>query len=418
VIANRLGRRVMVLQGDGAGGVTGVRTELPLPASMMPSDLVAADFNGDGLPDAAVSARSSGEVVLWLGAGGLSFEEPVQRITGVTPGDLVVADVDGDGTLDLLTAHSNGATIDVWRFPSPGAWTQELYDPDVFVDGVGNPVPALPLVAGDTIVPLHQAPQLVDQIAVKVRVRHESAAILDQIAIYLQSPRGEEVLLDDGSAWAGQTLLQGHYREDNVSADLTALHGRQPRGDWIVRIDNAGTEVPLLEDVAVLTHGSYFSRTVGWQADVPRPLTFASGRTAAQALGTSTLGHPDSTGLSCATTGGTADGSGDGWHELTLPAANDLMEVRASADFDAVLELRQGTCASLGAVLACNDNGYATGRDPRLQWPGGLALGAGVYCIVVDGRYDDNASPGDPTDDVRHAGDYGLTVLTGAPVTP
>jgi hypothetical protein len=68
-----------------------------------PRGVVAADFNGDGKIDIAVSLTSY-EVALLLADGTGRFQSPTFYFGGGGP--LVAADLDGNGTEDLAVATS------------------------------------------------------------------------------------------------------------------------------------------------------------------------------------------------------------------------------------------------------------------------------------------------------------------------
>ena len=107
--------------------------------------LAAADFNGDGLADLAVSFPShSGNVRILLGRGDGTFEEPIPYQTKYTAsGFISVSDFNKDGLLDLAVAcpqelDHGGVTI----FLGAGDGTFEVLDtiyiPDIVTTFVGS----------------------------------------------------------------------------------------------------------------------------------------------------------------------------------------------------------------------------------------------------------------------------------------
>ncbi len=105
--------RIQLALNDGAGGFTLGPASL-LGASSSPQDLIAGDFDGDGLPDLAVAVRDpAGAVLIMRNSGGGVFA-PVQSIgVGERPRGLAAADIDGDGDLDLAVVAREGNSAHV-----------------------------------------------------------------------------------------------------------------------------------------------------------------------------------------------------------------------------------------------------------------------------------------------------------------
>ncbi len=77
---------------------------------------MSADFNGDGLPDAAVLNTGSSSVTVFIADPVLGFQPGATYDTGNGTGtngdlDLAVADVNGDGRLDLLSVGYGGVHV-------------------------------------------------------------------------------------------------------------------------------------------------------------------------------------------------------------------------------------------------------------------------------------------------------------------
>ena len=70
------------------------------------SDMVVADFNGDGKPDLA-AVDSNGNVIVLLGNGNGTFQPPTTVLAGVHAGPLAVGDFNGDGKPDLAVVEFN-----------------------------------------------------------------------------------------------------------------------------------------------------------------------------------------------------------------------------------------------------------------------------------------------------------------------
>jgi len=83
-----------------------------------PVQIVTADMNGDGTLDLVVSVQTaqhfSGAVIVLLGEGDGTFQQPVENVTGLS-GQLLGGDFNGDGKLDIGigTATGGGGGVEV-----------------------------------------------------------------------------------------------------------------------------------------------------------------------------------------------------------------------------------------------------------------------------------------------------------------
>ena len=84
------------------------RTPPAFPVGSGPWQVVAADFDGDGLPDMATVDFNVNTVSVLLGQGGGAFSSATSFVVGNHPDSLAVADVNGDGRADLVTANGEG----------------------------------------------------------------------------------------------------------------------------------------------------------------------------------------------------------------------------------------------------------------------------------------------------------------------
>ena len=78
-----------------------------------PRTVVAADVNGDGVPDLIVPNLFDSDVSVFLGKGDGTF--PSQRVfgTGTRPYSVAVGDVNGDGKADIVVTNSSNASVGV-----------------------------------------------------------------------------------------------------------------------------------------------------------------------------------------------------------------------------------------------------------------------------------------------------------------
>lgn len=93
----------VVLLGNGDGSFQAARR---FAVGTFPLSVAAGDFNGDGVPDLAVSiADSSSSVALLLGNGDATFQAP--RRFAAASGFVTVGDFNGDGRPDLVATSRN-----------------------------------------------------------------------------------------------------------------------------------------------------------------------------------------------------------------------------------------------------------------------------------------------------------------------
>jgi len=89
---------VLVFLGDGTGSFVEAAR---LSAGIIPSALVAADLDRDGMVDLAVTNSTEGDLSVFLGHGDGSFEALPRQEAGGYSGDLGIGDLNGDSRLDL-----------------------------------------------------------------------------------------------------------------------------------------------------------------------------------------------------------------------------------------------------------------------------------------------------------------------------
>ncbi len=199
--------------------------------------LLAADLDRDG--DVDLVAASSGEdaALVFANRGDFTFAEPLRlSVPGASAPALF--DIDGDGVDELVVG---GERLRAFELPTDAAWMQTLREPALAT---------VPLPAGASAHTVSQAGQMIDHLAVRVRIAGEG---LDGLSLRLRAPSGDEVDLGQGpdaDRWPGHFVV-----------DAAGLMGPQPSGDWTLLVHNDGAAAAL-EDFAVITHGWTF---------VPRP---------------------------------------------------------------------------------------------------------------------------------------------------
>jgi VCBS repeat protein/dockerin type I repeat protein len=108
--------QIVQLRNIGGGALTRAANIPMITYSAGPTDIVAADLNGDGAPDllaASYSGRADDGLCVMMNNGTGSFGPAVLYPAGQTTIGLAAADLNGDGKMDVLTAddYSNAVTV-------------------------------------------------------------------------------------------------------------------------------------------------------------------------------------------------------------------------------------------------------------------------------------------------------------------
>ena len=135
--------------GGGSSGSTCFST-----SGLLGDNLVVADFNGDGKPDLALDNIGGNKVAIVLGNGDRTFQDPLNSggnlasiyQVGSGSNGLVAADFNGDGIPDVATANSTDGTVTVMLGNGDGTFQAPL----VLGDGSTNSQTALTFPAGDS----------------------------------------------------------------------------------------------------------------------------------------------------------------------------------------------------------------------------------------------------------------------------
>ena len=118
------------------GNANGTYSEAAAPSIQGPTSypIVVADFNGDGIPDLAVPLYGSNPIAILLGKGDGTFAEPVLASVPGFPVDItqiVHADFNGDGIPDLAVIDSDNSVVDILLGNGDGTFTAETTTPPI-----------------------------------------------------------------------------------------------------------------------------------------------------------------------------------------------------------------------------------------------------------------------------------------------
>ncbi len=94
-----------ILFNDGTGKLT---LTPDIEARSLALDMLAADLNGDGLPDVAAADYAAGSVSVRYNQGVGTFSPMKSFVAGTSPVCIAAGDLDGDGALELAVASLQG----------------------------------------------------------------------------------------------------------------------------------------------------------------------------------------------------------------------------------------------------------------------------------------------------------------------
>jgi hypothetical protein len=366
-----------VYLGDGSGQYTFDNFNDALPHGF---SFTAADFNNDGFLDVAMDSQDD-ELTVHQGLGDGTFSSMVQYTVGINwwSGAMEAGDFNEDGVPDLAVADNGGLGL-------------TLLSPDILPKPMRQRLSDLPLqtipVPQDTnpvfIASVTQTAQDVASLGISITVEFAQAPT-GQIEASLTAPDGTTIVLGNTSTYspwppapatATAWRWSAPFPTTPGSADLSPMEIMQPRGEWILELQNETDQVGELTEFAVLTTGRLVGPSVGDRADHPKRITWSTSELGLAITHGSTHEHVNKRNLVCAATG-TAP---DSYHEFSIGATRDVI-IDVVGDFNVAVELRQGACDSSPTYVAC-DNNSGAGLSASLS---ASSLGANTYCIIVDG---------------------------------
>src|SRR5262249_27856480 len=118
-----------------------------IPTGASPENMVAADLNGDNMPDLAFTDTASNTLYVMLATGPLAFAAPQTYPTGNAPYGLDVGDFDGDRLPDIPVAYSGALDVGIFTNAGGGAFT--LRGAVTACPGTSTPTGPYALVARD-----------------------------------------------------------------------------------------------------------------------------------------------------------------------------------------------------------------------------------------------------------------------------
>jgi len=127
-VTNYIADTLTILLGNGDGTFTAT-TATPATGSG-PDSVAVGDFNGDGIPDLAVTNDYSNTVTILLGNGDGTFTATaVSPATGNVPVSIAVGDFNGDGKADLAVANYKDGTLTILLGNGDGTFTATAVSP-------------------------------------------------------------------------------------------------------------------------------------------------------------------------------------------------------------------------------------------------------------------------------------------------
>ena len=155
---------VLIDQGSaGQGnGTFGAKTDYAV--GLKPSAIVSADFNGDGLPDLAVTNANNDNVSILLQNADHTFAKEVSYATGNGPAGVASTDFNRDGFADLAVTNQTDGTVSILLGNNTGTFATQT----VFTAGSGPAGVVAQDFTGDGLPDLVIADQAGDNVSVLI----------------------------------------------------------------------------------------------------------------------------------------------------------------------------------------------------------------------------------------------------------
>ncbi len=217
VVVNQADNTASVLLGNGNGTFTAT-TSSPLATGQAPTAVTIADFNGDGIPDFAVTDPQTDSVSVYIGLGQGLFNTPFELPVGTNPTAILSANLVGASLPDLaVTDDPSGSAGQVTVILTPaslvlgsvGGISQQPYPGSEYED-LGVKIKATPTVHPN------------DEVTLKLEfeIRALAGSSINGIPILTNRTLSQTVRIKEGEP----TLISGLLDSEETKT-LTGLPG-------------------------------------------------------------------------------------------------------------------------------------------------------------------------------------------------